>query len=196
MQSTFISGFGPSDDPESVQAGGPDLTPRSASIPNTVPNTTLTARSAKTPHSTPELAPSPPKGAPPARRMVRPGTPAQPKTRQEDCGSLASKLDALSLEHTALRQDYTNLSSDVQSRLADLECAAGRIDAAFAQLSGLHALIRGRDRGSYRGNSNSNYGDRGGHRGRDRGGHRQRGGGTPPPGRLNPFTGGRSSWSF
>ena len=107
-----------------------------------------------------------------------------------DLFELAQRVERLQMEGGDMRA----AQMDLQSRLADLECAAKRIDAAFAQISGLHAVIQGRDVGRDMGRE---FGRRGGSGGGDwgrggggasRGGFRGgRGGGSGPERRVESF---------
>ena len=128
---------------------------------------TLSGASTSSPTASPRTRPQP---QPPARARGRPNDDA-----------LATRLEALTLAFNDLRQAHNKLCQDqmdLQARMVDLECTAGRVDAAFGQLSSLHSVVQGRDTGNFRSRAGPG---RGGDRALDRGFDR----GTPPPGRFN-----------
>ena len=117
MQSSVISGFGV---PENTPSHPDSLTE----------NVQFTVQ---------PLAAQPPKSSPPTRRLVRPSTPGISKSESDV--SLASKLESLHLQQSSLASNF----QEIQSRLADLERAAERINRAFAHLSHIHAVLQGQE---------------------------------------------------
>jgi hypothetical protein len=80
-------------------------------------------------------------------------TPARPAPRQRKQDDRI-EIDRLSAALAEMRSEQNRILPEILSRLADLECAAGRVEAAFGQLSGLQAIVQGR----------SNFRQRGGQR--------------------------------
>ena len=101
----------------------------------------------------PDEAPGEPQASAPAR-----------KPRKQDD---RIELDRLSAALTEMRSEQSRVLPEILSRLADLECAAARVEAAFGQLSGLQAIVQGR----------SNFRSRNGQRGRS---EAPNGNNTPP----------------
>lgn len=126
----------------------------------------------------------------------QPQPPSRARSRPNEEG-LLPRLEALSLAFNDMRQVHNKLfqdQADLQARVADLECTAGRVDSAFGHLSSLHAVVQGRDLGNFRrGGARGGYERGGAERGGfDRDGHGRR---TPPGGRFNTSRG-RGGRSF
>jgi hypothetical protein len=132
-----------------------------------------------------------PRAAVPRQPPVR----SNMRARNHDDG-LTVRVDNLTNILNEIRHEH----KDLMARLSDLECAAGRIEAAFGHLSGAHAIIQGRSSGNFRGRGGYGRGFR--HEGPpDRGfrndGPPERGfrndgppeRGTPPPGHFRPGRG-------